>query len=264
MKRTDFRYREALRVRWAEVDAQQIVFNAHYLMYIDTAMAGWWRALALPYPAAVVQLGGDLYVRKATLEYEAAARCDERLTVGIRCTSIGRSSMRFQAAVFRGEQRLVLGELVYVYADPATMRSQPVPASLRAAFESYEAGEPMLQIRSGDWGTLGAAVRSLRETCAGDGDAGVLHAVAFNRFDAAVACGRLRVDGDVARISGRCTLAALRGAGHGGALLLALQRAGLERGCRSSEVEGAVLPISPAPGAPPGSAPGDAAPGTSG
>src|SRR5262252_7116697 len=44
MQRTDFRFFERLRVRWAEIDAQQIVFNGHYLMYFDTAIAGYWRA----------------------------------------------------------------------------------------------------------------------------------------------------------------------------------------------------------------------------
>ena len=37
MKRSEFRFLERLRVRWAEIDAQKIVFNGHYLMYIDTA-----------------------------------------------------------------------------------------------------------------------------------------------------------------------------------------------------------------------------------
>ena len=30
--RSDFRFFHRLRVRWAEVDMQKIVFNAHYLM----------------------------------------------------------------------------------------------------------------------------------------------------------------------------------------------------------------------------------------
>ena len=38
--RSHFRHFERLRVRWAEIDAQQIVFNGHYLMYIDTAISG--------------------------------------------------------------------------------------------------------------------------------------------------------------------------------------------------------------------------------
>ena len=73
MKRTDFRFLERLRVRWAEVDLQQIVFNGHYLMYFDTAVAGYWRALAMPYASTMHYLGGDLFVRKSTLEYEGSA-----------------------------------------------------------------------------------------------------------------------------------------------------------------------------------------------
>ena len=38
MQRTDFRCFHRLRVRWGEVDMHKIVFNGHYLMYIDTAM----------------------------------------------------------------------------------------------------------------------------------------------------------------------------------------------------------------------------------
>jgi len=41
MKRQDFRFFHRLRVRWVEVDMQKIVFNAHYLMYFDTAMADY-------------------------------------------------------------------------------------------------------------------------------------------------------------------------------------------------------------------------------
>jgi acyl-CoA thioesterase FadM len=32
MKRSEFRFFDRLRVRWAEVDLQKIVFNGHYLM----------------------------------------------------------------------------------------------------------------------------------------------------------------------------------------------------------------------------------------
>ena len=60
MKLSEFRLVHRLRVRWAEVDMQKIVFNAHYLMYFDTAITDYWRALALPYEEAMTQLGGEL------------------------------------------------------------------------------------------------------------------------------------------------------------------------------------------------------------
>ena len=77
MQRSDFRFLERLRVRWAEIDAQQIVFNGHYLMYFDTAIAGYWRALAMPYHETMEALAGDMFVRKATLEYFGSAVYDD-------------------------------------------------------------------------------------------------------------------------------------------------------------------------------------------
>ena len=131
MTRNEFRFFHRLRVRWAEVDMQKIVFNAHYLMYFDTAVADYWRALALPYEEAMHQLDGDLYVKKATVEFHASARMDDQLDIGLKCARIGNSSMQFTGAIFRGDQLLITGELVYVFADPATQTSRPVPPGRR-------------------------------------------------------------------------------------------------------------------------------------
>mgnify|MGYP000060618870 CR=1 FL=1 len=43
MNRQDFRSFTRIEVRWAEVDAQKIVFNAHYLMYADVAITKTFR-----------------------------------------------------------------------------------------------------------------------------------------------------------------------------------------------------------------------------
>ena len=155
MQRSDFRCVHRLRVRWAEVDMQKIVFNAHYLMYIDNAMSDYWRALALPYEASMLALGGEMYVKKATVEYHASARLDDTLDVGLRCARVGNSSSLFEAGIFSGDQLLVSGELVYVFADPATQTSRPVPPALRAIFEGFEAGADMAEVRTGDWNALG-------------------------------------------------------------------------------------------------------------
>ena len=127
MQRSDFRFFERLRVRWAEIDAQQIVFNGHYLIYFDTAVAGYWRALAMPYAATMQSLGGDMFVRKATLEYLGSAVYDDVLDIGMRCARVGNSSMSFVAGAFRQDALLVSGELIYVFADPAAKASLPVP-----------------------------------------------------------------------------------------------------------------------------------------
>ncbi len=243
MKLSDFRFLDSLRVRWVEVDMQKIVFNGHYLMYFDTAVAGYWRALALPYHDTMAQLQGDLYVRKVTLEYEGSARYDDALQVGIRCARIGNSSMVFSAAVFRNQIRLVHGDLVYVFADPTTQTSRPVPQALRDVLLAYEAGQPMVDVRVGTWAEQGAAAQHIRQAVfaqeqgiAADlgfdaADATAVHALACNRLGVALASGRLLAAGPgLAQIGRLATLATVRGAGLGTAVLGALMDAARARG----------------------------------
>lgn len=246
-QRSDFRFLDRLRVRWAEVDLQKIVFNAHYLMYFDTAVAGYWRALAMPYHESMELLQGDMFVRKATVEYEGSARYDDVCDVGIRCARIGTSSMVFEAAVFRGLQRLVHGELVYVFADPVSQTSRPVPPALRALLEDFERGAPMLEMRRGSWGEWGRDAESIRGAVFVDelklppvlrGDADderAVHVLAVNRLGMAVATGRLLPEGSGrARIGRVAVLPALRRSGVGRMLLDALVGEARDRG--ASEV----------------------------
>ncbi len=245
MKRSDFRYLDRLRVRWAEIDAQKIVFNGHYLMYFDTAVAGYWRALAMPYASTLDQLGGDLFVRKASVEYEGSARYDDLLDIGMRCARVGNSSILFSGAAFRQDELLVSCELVYVFADPQTQTSKPVPDALRSILQAFEDGEAMVEVRVGTWDALQLHARAIRtevfideqkiplEMEWDDADAGAVHAVALNRFGRPLATGRLLRDASgVARIGRMAALRSLRGSGVGRAVLDALLQAAAARGDR--------------------------------
>ncbi len=140
MPRADFSCVARLRVRWAEVDMQKIVFNGHYLTYIDTAIAEYWRAIGLPYPHGYVdRYGADVYLRKATVEYLGSARYDDLLEIGCRVTRLGRTSMTFAFEIYRAaeEPPLVTADLVYVNADPA-MQPAPLPEDLRRRVAGFE------------------------------------------------------------------------------------------------------------------------------
>ena len=243
LRRSDFRCIHRLRVRWAEVDMQKIVFNGHYLTYVDTAMAEYWRALALPYESGMAHLGGDVYMKKATLEYHASARMDDWLDVGMRCAHVGNSSMRFEAGIFAGDRLLVSAELVYVFADPATQTARPVPPALRSLFTAYEAGHGVTTVRTGDWNTLGRDALRLRmdvfvheqgipaELEADEHDPTALHAVALNHLGQCVGTGRLtRQTPRTGRIGRMAVDRVLRGSGVGRDLLLALVEAARARG----------------------------------
>jgi YbgC/YbaW family acyl-CoA thioester hydrolase len=241
--REDFRFFHRLRVRWAEVDMQKIVFNAHYLMYFDTAMGDYWRALALPYEAAMQQLGGDLYVKKAAVEFHASARYDDQLDIGLKCTRIGNSSIQFSGAIFRGDELLITGELIYVFADPASQTSRHVPQALRDVLTAFEAAEAMVKVRLGSWAELQDGARQVRtevflqeqkipvEMEWDEADETAVHAVAYNRLGMPVATGRLLQHAPgVARIGRMAVSRVLRGAHLGRDILLALMQAAGQRG----------------------------------
>lgn len=243
MKRHEFRCLHRLRVRWAEVDMQGIVFNAHYLMYFDVGMTEYWRALALPYAEAMQALGGELYVRKATLEFVASARMDDEVDVALRCERIGHTSMTMTGAIFRGERALVGAEIVYVFADPATQTACPVPAALRELIQRYEAGQEVLRVVTGRWSALERDAAPLRRAVfVGEqgipeseewdaADATALHAVAINALGQAVGTGRLlAAEPGVGKIGRMAVHRALRGTGVGAAVLAALIEAARTRG----------------------------------
>jgi acyl-CoA thioester hydrolase len=139
----EFKLQHKLRVRWAEVDMQAIVFNGHYLTYFDVAIAEYWRAAGLPYPSGVVdRFGVDFFVVKATVEYHASAKYDDEITVVARCSQLGRSSLRYLMGIFRGDERLISGELIYVCADAKTQKSVPIPQPLRDVFTQFETVPP--------------------------------------------------------------------------------------------------------------------------
>jgi acyl-CoA thioester hydrolase len=140
--RADFRFAHPMRVRWAEVDRQGIVFNAHYLMYFDVGITEYWRASGFPYPQGLLDQGSDLYVVKATVEYHRSAEYDDEMDVCVRIARIGRSSMTFALEIHRGDIHLVSGEVVYVNADPATRKSASVPQRLREAIAVFEGRDP--------------------------------------------------------------------------------------------------------------------------
>jgi len=253
VNRNDFRMLHRLRVRWAEIDLQRIVFNPHYLTYVDTAFTEYWRAIGIPYEVIPAQLGGDLYVKKSTLEYHGSARLDDMLEVGVKNQRIGNSSLDFLAGIFRDGKLLVDCQLLYVFADPLTQTARPVPAVLRALFTAFEAGEPVLDWRQGGWNDLGVAAGPLRRAVlmdemkitaaldedAGDGAAG--HVLATNRLGQALATGHISSAERGAWQIGRvAVIRTMRGTGLGRSVVEKLMKMAQERGASTVVVSSLV------------------------
>lgn len=161
----------------------------------------------------------------------------------MKCSRIGSSSITFTGAIFRGDEHLITGEIVYVFADPATQTSRPVPPALREIIMGYEAGEAMSTVKVGPWSALGADAQRIRTDVFieeqripkalewDEADASALHAVAYNRLGQPVATGRLLAgQAGVVKMGRMAVTRVLRGAKLGRDVLHALMDAARARG----------------------------------
>ena len=141
MERSSFRYFYPLNVRYNEVDAQGIVFNAHYLTWYDMAVSAYIRAAGWDNRAEVKASGADWHVVRALVEYKVGIGHDEELAIGVRTTRIGNSSIAFQPAIYHsdGDRMLATGEIVWVWTDQKSKRPIPVPDRLRALLTRFDA-----------------------------------------------------------------------------------------------------------------------------
>lgn len=136
----DFRFQYQHRVRYAEVDPQEIVFNSRYLEYCDAAATEYLRALGFP-PDEIVRIHHcDLVVVRAEIEFIAPARMDDLLHVYVRVSHVGRSSITKQFEIRRsvGNTLLTRASIKYVNFDRGTGKAAPVPSILSDAIAKLE------------------------------------------------------------------------------------------------------------------------------
>ena len=133
----DFSLIHPLRVRWAECDAQSIVFNVNYFLYYDVGITEWLRALGYD-PASDI----EFFTVHAEADYRAPARMDEMIDVCVRCARLGRTSMTMATAIFRGDELLNEGQLVYAHAERGGDSAALLPESFVEKVEAFEKTPP--------------------------------------------------------------------------------------------------------------------------
>ena len=140
MAKSDYKFFFPFRVRYAETDAQGIVFYAHYLTYFDTAINEYLRNLPFNYVEHVKRTGTDFHVVKAAVEFFAPSHFDDEINVHVRTGKIGRSSLTFLTEIFpkNEETTLVKGEVVWVNTNQEAKKSAPLPEELVVKLRGWE------------------------------------------------------------------------------------------------------------------------------
>lgn len=129
-----------LRVRYAEIDGQGIVFNAHYLTYMDVAITEYMRNLGFDFKALAAAGTMDMALVKTTLEFKASAFFDDLLAIGVRISALGRTSYTVDFEIFRedSDDPILVAQTVYVNYNAKTRSAEPIPDFFRRAVERFE------------------------------------------------------------------------------------------------------------------------------
>ena len=124
-----------VRPRYAEVDLQGVVFNAHWLTYFDEACTRFFEHLGFDAAKDFFE-SFDVMLVKAVLEWQGPAGFDELVDIGVGVARIGTKSfdVRYTAAV--GDRPACTGVITYVSVTPGTHDSTPIPDVLRAELET--------------------------------------------------------------------------------------------------------------------------------
>jgi acyl-CoA thioester hydrolase len=124
-------HRHEIRVRYAEVDMQRHVFNAHYLTYVDDAFDAWCRtALGDDYYGAGAI---DMVLKRADLTWHAGARFGDVLAIDVGARRWGTTSfdIGFEGTVL--DRPVFSAVVTYVSVAPGTTEPTPVPEAVRSA-----------------------------------------------------------------------------------------------------------------------------------
>ncbi len=95
-----------MRVRYADTDADGVVYYGNYLTYFEVARVEWLRALGYPI-TRILERGVILPVVEARIRYLRPARVDDLLTVRATLTAVGPASFAFDYEVSREDGLLL-------------------------------------------------------------------------------------------------------------------------------------------------------------
>jgi len=116
-------------VRFRDLDALGHVNNAVYLTYFESARMAWY--LHVTHHSDLGQM--NVILARAEVDFRSPAAYAEVLDVGVRCTSIGRSSFVVEQAITERRTRRLVAEArkVLVHYDYAAGRSLPLTDEMR-------------------------------------------------------------------------------------------------------------------------------------
>jgi acyl-CoA thioester hydrolase len=133
--RSAYKAFRAIGTRWSDNDLYGHINNVVYYSWFDTAVNG----LLIERGALDIHHGSVIgLVIETGCNYFSPLSFPEPVVAGIRVAHIGSSSVRYEVALFPGDESLpcaARGHFVHVYVDRATRRPASLPSQLLRVLE---------------------------------------------------------------------------------------------------------------------------------
>jgi acyl-CoA thioester hydrolase len=128
------------RIRYSEVDAQKIVYNSHYLTFLDVSIFEFFDAIGFNQEEYIKETNNEFHTVRAVVEYKAPATLGDTIEVLTRIKKIGNSSITFQQEIYlhESDKLLATGEIVWVNTNQEEMVPATVPDYLRQLLKDYQ------------------------------------------------------------------------------------------------------------------------------
>ena len=128
------------RIRYSEVDAQKIVYNSHYLTFLDVSIFEFFDAIGFNQEEYIKETNNEFHTVRAVVEYKAPATLGDTIEVLTRIKKIGNSSITFQQEIYlhESDKLLTTGEIVWVNTNQEEMVPTTVPDYLRQLLKDYQ------------------------------------------------------------------------------------------------------------------------------
>lgn len=125
-----------IRVRYAETDAQGVVYYANHFIWFEVGRVAFLRELGLDY-ATVEREGIGFVVADASCRYHAPAHFDDRLRVRTRMEKVGRRSvvMAYDIVDSEGDRHVATGRTTLVFISMMTHEPIEIPDKLRTILD---------------------------------------------------------------------------------------------------------------------------------
>lgn len=126
-----------IRVRYAECDAQQVVFNARYADYADLAATEYMRALIGDFKNLLAS-GYDNQVVSLNIDWKRSAAFDDVLDLVTSIAHIGNTSFRLlinMYSVTQNNELIAQAKVTYVVVDGESFEKVSIPALLLDNFK---------------------------------------------------------------------------------------------------------------------------------